>query len=442
MQITFMEKLLIDIYNIRNIQSIQIKDLVISNYKSSKELIIPYLIVEYDGGKVINLCSKDKYFNALVRKVVEVYNDEKNNVLEDSLTDPFRIRQGIKIDEHTKKILDSGELAKINSFYEFYDRKEYYDDSLLFNIDNVKLLFPIIKYHLSEFLSHMKLVLNLGDELNGYKDRFSLDGKLNGVYTKVLFLYDKISDNEYLFQTGGLLDKNISINIIIKFLSDRINVICSIDKYNLESNYSYLITSGIVKFINEVTLKNKSVHYVNKDLEVCKNELNNIASFDNDNQYKWFMLPWNAYYGINNKIVDLSESEKRIEIANMYLYSDNYGFIKKEYYSKKYKRNNTTAVSGETVILDEVIKDTKGVFVSPMDKILLIETAFLDTLHMNGYYSEKLNNKYFYHLIKLDKGFEDINREKLINISTHDDVINYNDIFVSDKILKRVRGNE
>ena len=87
MQFLVMDKELIDIYNIKNIESIKVFD-VMSN-SGSKILLIPAILIFYDGGKTMCLCNEDKYFDVFVRKVVEVYNLEKDKVIDDSLTNPF-----------------------------------------------------------------------------------------------------------------------------------------------------------------------------------------------------------------------------------------------------------------------------------------------------------------------------------------------------------------
>lgn len=76
MRLYGMDNLMIDIYNIRNIEVVNIYDIMVPG--TNKMDVIPSMLVIYDGGKTINLCSRDKYFNMLVRKVIEVYNDEKN----------------------------------------------------------------------------------------------------------------------------------------------------------------------------------------------------------------------------------------------------------------------------------------------------------------------------------------------------------------------------
>ena len=124
MRLYSMDSLIIEIYNIRNIESVNIYDIVSTS--SSEVNLIPSLLVTYDGGKVINLCRNDKYFDIFVKKVIEVYNDEKNKILEDSLSDPFKLYKNIRIDERTKSILENGTIIEINELYKFYNEKKYY----------------------------------------------------------------------------------------------------------------------------------------------------------------------------------------------------------------------------------------------------------------------------------------------------------------------------
>ena len=111
-----MDPSLVQIYNIRNLESVKVWDLV--QNEIGKRVIVPAILIIYDGGKQLNLCAKDKYFDIYVKKVVEVYKDEKDNILEDNLTDPFRLKSRIDIDDNTKKIFESGNLEKINEIFQ------------------------------------------------------------------------------------------------------------------------------------------------------------------------------------------------------------------------------------------------------------------------------------------------------------------------------------
>ena len=433
MQISFMDKQLIDIYNLKNIESIDINDMILSNYKSTKSLIVPALMVIYDGGKIINLCSRDDYFDTFVRKVVEVYHDEADNIHEDSLTDPFGKHKRISIDEHTKDILESGILFDKNKIYEFYKYKESYSSSLLNNKDNFNLLLPIVKYHLQELLNYMGILIDYNDTFTGYRNKFVIFSKVNNVTNKIFINYEKIDDNIFKFDINGLLD-NTSISITISFKNDRIEITSNIDRFDLIYKTTYLITNGVVKKIDDVIRDNKNIYYRNNDLEMCS-----VDEKISSNNYSWYKLPWNAYYGINNSIINLSDTEAIVEIASMYLYNDNDSLYAKEYYSRSYKRKETSRIAGETVILDNIIKDIKGIYISNKHAYLM-ETTFLDTLYSSGYYNEFLENKYFYHLSK-NIDINAIERDNLVYISSKDNVFEYADIITNDYILKRVRGN-
>jgi len=442
MQYSFMDKLLIDIYNIRNIQSIQVSDIVLPIYKNTKSMIIPCLMVEYDGGKMITLCAKDKYFDIFVKKTIEVYNDEKDHIFDDDLIDPFKLHREIKIDEHTKEIFENGELLKNLNMLSFYEGKESYPHSLLFSVDTITLLLPIIDYHLKKELASMKMNLVTEGNLKGYRNRYSLNGKVNGIPTSILLSCDLVDNNKYHFEVGGILSKNTPIIIEISFMNESINVKLTVDKYNLESNYTYLINNGMIKEINEASVDGKTIYYKNNDLEkVTADSFSSLVTFDGRNDFTWFKLPWNAYYGTFNNTFPLSSIENNIESGSVYLSYSKKGFIKLEHYMRKYKRSQSSQAMGQVIALDERIKNTKGICLSSNDNTYLIETTFLDAMHMNGYYNENLKNHYFYHLAKCDNGIENIKGDELVSIGPSDGTYSYSDIKNHDLVLKRVRGN-
>ena len=54
--------------NIRNIESISITDLTLNS--TNKLLVVPLLMIVYDGRKTLSLCSKDKYFDIFVKYLI------------------------------------------------------------------------------------------------------------------------------------------------------------------------------------------------------------------------------------------------------------------------------------------------------------------------------------------------------------------------------------
>ena len=146
-----MDPMLIKIQEIKDIEEIRFSDLMPSTL-GDKITVLPSLLVVYNGGKMLNLCSKDSYFDVLVRKVFQVYNREKDRVVSDPTYDPFGLKKKLLIDERTKAILETGSLTKVNEIYSFYDTKKSYDRTLIFQSDTLRMLLPIIKYHLKQKL--------------------------------------------------------------------------------------------------------------------------------------------------------------------------------------------------------------------------------------------------------------------------------------------------
>lgn len=439
MQFRTMDEVLIQIYNIRNLESVKLYDMVLND--TNKLSVVPALLVYYDGGKSLNLCSKDKHFTTFAKKVVQVYKDEKENILEDSLTDPFHLNSGIDIDSHSKDVIENGTLGNIHSLYKFYDEKESFSGSLLFQKDEVNLLLPIIQYHIDRFLSITEKTVSLEDSLDGYRDNYTINGTVDGVPSIFPLVYDKVDDNTYTINIGNILGSTSPIRLKICFNKNRIEVTVTTDKYGIEARFTYSITNGTIKSITDIKSNGITIHYSNTDLEECENSLPNIANLDQTSNFKWFRLPWSAYYGIDTKVTDISEVEKIVEIGSMYLGTKDNSFMKKEFLSKNFHRKTTSSVFGETISLDEIAKNTIGICLSK-DGTYLIETCFLDTLQSSGYYNENLENRFFYHITKNKKGLAGIDGKSLINIGKKDGILDNGDILNHSLILKLLQGGK
>ena len=189
MAIKVMDSLLIKIYGIKDIEEIHITDLVPSS-REGKLDVLPSLFIMYDGGKYLSLCSQDKYFDVFVRKVFQVYNLEKDRAIVDPRFNPFGTRTKIRIDDYSKSILESGELTLINEIYRFYDNKKSYENNLLFQEDEFRILLPIIKYHLKQLFDCTDRVITLdSNNINGYRSNYTLDYKIDGIDDLLLINY-------------------------------------------------------------------------------------------------------------------------------------------------------------------------------------------------------------------------------------------------------------
>lgn len=438
MQFYGMEPDLVDIYNIRNLETIKIWEMV--SMSSGQDMIVPAILITYDGGKSLNLCAKDKHFDTYVKKVFQVYSDEKDNILEDALSNPFRTNKGIDIDEKTKRILDSGKLESINEVYSFYQNKDSFDTSLTFQIDEVKSLIDIVKYHIMRLFSFTnKVIVFDNEEITGYRTNYAITGTIDGVDRTFPFSFDKTDNNSFIFYVGGIINFK-PIIVKVQFLKDSIQVNIDLEEYGLISESRYVITNGVVKEIHDVTKNGLTISYKNEDLaKVDENELQNLADIDEPTSLIWFRLPWGALYGINTNIIDISVVEKIIEICNMYIGIFENGFVKKEYYSKRYKRSRTEASSANDVILDEVRKNLLGVCIDNESKVYVLETSFDTDTVSNGFYNGVLNGKHYYHACKSTEGLKGIKKDRLVSLGKKH-IITNSDLVNKYKILNLIKG--
>ena len=114
-------------------------------------------------------------------------------------------------------------------------------------------------------------------------------------------------------------------------------------------------------------------------------------------------------------------------------------FMKRERYLSSYVGKDTAYLNGIEVVLDEVNKNTLGRCLSATQGIYVIETAFLEGRDVNGYYDERLKNRYFYHVVRSMNGIKDINSSKLVKIRKNE-VLKNSDSVNKGKILGLIKG--
>lgn len=427
MQIKVTDSTLININNIRNLRSIKFWDM--TDVKNNEKMIVPALMITYDGGKQLNITAKEKYFDIYVKKVMEVYNDEKNNILEG----PFGKKIQINIDERSKAILESSELINDNKYFKFYQDKKSYDNSLFFQTDEVKGILPIITYHLKKFYDYTDRVLNIGNLFQGYRDYYIINAKLDGLDVNISLFFQKVNDNKYKINISLIDKKKYAMAMAIDFKEDSIAVSMKLEP-DVEYEANYKITSGIVKEIVELKKNLVPIHYENKDLPIVECPYLNLSNLDYEASLQWFKLPWNAYYGISSKEKTLDDDSKIIENESMYLLVKDEAFYRKDNYSKKYVwKDKFTKIVGSLII----INNRKSMIGIPLNKELyIIESSFADLGTDNNYlYLTYLNNKHFYHVAYNEDGIKGLGKEKLKSINKDDDILSNADVINTDKLL-------
>ena len=436
-----MDDLLISILAIKNIEEIQFSDLVITPSSSTQFIILPSLYVKYDGKKTLNLCSTDKYFDVFVKKVFEVYMEEKDR--DEVVPDVGVVFKGSKleIDDKTKKVLESGDLTKVSELVKFYDGKKSYDERLMFQIDEVKMMIPIMKHHLKELFSHTNITINFDDNnIAGYKNNYQINCKIDGIDETLIIGYEQSRDNEYYFNIRSLNNIFNPLIMRIQFKEDSMSVDITSKDYPISSSDIYQFEEDKLHHTKRIRLDNKEVYYDSKDLDTVENPYENLTSLDGDTKMKWFKLPWKGLYGVDRSIQDIDDNEHIYSTRTKYLGIIDDNFMIKEIGSVKYHRDRTFETSPNEFVMEEIKKTMYGYRLNPNSDIYIIETGFSDDVHQNGYYDNYLGGKYYYHGIEC-KDLLSINRDNLIGISKDNNIIVGADLLEEDEVKKLIRSD-
>ena len=414
------DDLLLEINLIKNIESIKIYDLTSYISNDTRTILLPAMIVSYDGGKYLNLSARDKYFDVFIKKVQSVYNEEKDRFTIDKKLNPFST-SSIDIDENTKRILESGNLSITSN----YDEKKSYEYSLLYEIDELQTLIPIIKYHVKELFDKTNLKINFkSDEISGYKRYYTINAIVDGIEDKLIIELHKNLDNSYYVSIRSYNKKFPRVEEHINITPDLIMVNTHISESNIiyEKEYEFVNRPKITHrlFKGEMLLD-----YAKENIEPTSNEFNNLVNLDNDFNGTWYRLPWNAYYGIEEKMETVAEDAKVVSRDSKYLCINGDSFIIHDDYNKKYFKEKKARVITNSMELDRIKRVIRGKKL--YDDIYLIEIYYDD--------------KYYYELINATT-LKEIAKEKMVYLSKDNDVIYSGDLYDSNNIKKLVLGGK
>ncbi|MBP5684456.1 MAG: hypothetical protein J6X02_04285 [Bacilli bacterium] len=415
-----MDPVLIEIYGIKDINSISFYDLTLT--ESNQQIIVPSLLISYGRRTYFNLSVKDKYFDIYVKKVIEVYNEEKDS-------------RYISIDSRSKKILENGQLTNEKEVTAFYDNKDSYDNSLIFQSDEIKSIMDIIRYEIKSFGEFANLNMSLSDNFRGYRTNYVMEATINGLFTYLLVQYDKISDDHYHISIGNLGGVNNNFIIDIIFTDDSLDISC-VYKDILFNDY-FNIDNKKATYIRRIIRDNKPIKFETGNLEKVIPQEGNIINIDYDcKDFSWYQLPWSGYFG-HKETRDLVSGETVISSKHtIYLDINDDNFYKRDFYTKNVYSDSKASKIGITVILDDLRKRTYGF---KNNKYYIVETGFKKgSFDANGEYQEKYSGKYYYHIIDA-KQISDIQKDKLISVKKS--VVNENADLLSDTKLKILRGN-
>ena len=426
-----MDPQLIEINSIKDISYIKFYDLVKND--GNKRITVPTLMINYDGNKLINLSILDKYFNIYVNKVIEVYKRENKERVDEDSTLPFDSRVTVTIDSRTKEILDKADIVEKKEITSFYDNKDSFSNSLMYEADEVKSIMDITRYMISEFSKFANLNLEFQDGFKGYRTNYVMEAKINDILTYLLIHYDKLDDNNYEVSVGNLGGVNKPLIINISFTDDSVYIKATYQDVALVNEYKVNSKNGY--FIKQIFKDGDLVKYEPGTLNKTDVKTKNLVNFDSNIEYTWYELPWVAYLGYSGSEERIDDNT-RIYTNNVIYYDESTNsFYKREFYTKKLKRDNTNTTKGILITLDELRKIVFGYFERPY---FIIETQFRSA-RGDGEYQEKYDGNYFYHVIKA-RSLDNITKDKLVSVKK--EFINDKSDLLSDVKMKRIGGRQ
>ena len=426
-----MDKRLLEINQIKDIISIDYKDMYYGG-NQEKRHIMPGFLVFYGNLKSMYLTIDDPYFEEFVRRIRSVYLEEK-----DYIQDGVLKNKKILINSLTESILLNGSLDNISSLYSFYDKKDSYGETLLFESDKLHAFFNIIEYHLRIVLKTYAKTLEdvkLSDGANG---NYYLSGVINNE-SVLLPLFFENDDNSYHIVIGNVLEDSLPLNMDILFMDNKISVRVDDRKHNITDISSYNYENGRVKEKRLVIARDELIGKSEDILDKVDNPSSDLAALDNDlEEPTWFLLPWGGYLGFNEKIdyiasngdITNEETDKKFSNKRMvYVTREDNSFYIKDFYSKRYICNSKDIASNKDVVLDYLNKKIIGI---KNDDGYVVETSFTGP-GRTGYYKAYLEDKYYYHMC-LEK---DISKFNLIPLSRESGLEDKVDLIRLNKIRK------
>ena len=237
------------------------------------------------------------------------------------------------------------------------------------------------------------------------------------------------------------MDKRFKpLEMTIKFNKTNIGVVTYFKDYDLMSSNIYEVTNdnSIIDTFS-VYKDNEPIIFKNFALSTVDNSVPNITGLDSSDDVIWYKLPWNAMYGVNNRVERLSAVDNVVMTHNKYLSFVDDEFMGREYASKEYQRGRTLEANANRVVMDEVNKTVHGVLLDKKEGIYVIETYFAEAGKGNGYYDTYLNDRYFYHVAQNENLLKGLSREDLVSINQDNNIIRSADLLVLEDVKSLIR---
>ena len=425
---------LIEINQIKELISIDYRDLIIPNGRKNNMVVPGFMVLYGTPSKFLYMTILDPYFSEFVAKLREVYLEEKDQVISDDIFG----KRYIEIDDISRELLLTGELDKTNYGYEEYFETEPYEESLLMEEDVLKALFPIVKYYLKESLKRFDMTITNLELSHGINGVYYLTTTIDNIEKYLPILFEP-SENSFKITIGNLFKNSIPLELSGAINKKGITITVSIKDYEYYDETKYEVINDKIVKTQSIDLRDKLIHFQKDNIkETTQKTPIDIYELDSSSDgITWYELPWNAYLGLkeDKDYVDASftttdeeQNGRVVENKIVYISPTTETFYLKEIASKRYHNKIDDRTIGGNITLDAINKRRIGLIGKDAT---IVETFFAEEAVASGAYKEHLSGNYFYQVYK------DLVKDSAMFIDKEQGLTEKSDLFDVKKYIKK-----
>ena len=419
---------LLEIREIKEISSIHYKDLFQPTPNGKKRLNQGFIITYGPTDKIMFLMETDPYFDEFVKRIREVYLEEKGHIIREGILG----KEYIEIDTLTEQMLLNGHLDENNTLYQEYANQEAYEDSLLMEEDQVKALFPIIQYHLKEFLKMFSKTLTNIELSNGNNGIYTIKATLDNIPTTIPILIEW-DDTKWKVTFGNILQKSIPIAMMGTMSEKKITIKTYLLEYHYEDQTDYKISNDSIEEERTIRYQGNRIYLKTNKLPQVTEQIP-VTTIDLDSKnITWYQLPWDSYLGLyeekcyfteDGEPTEEEQQERIVTNKIIYLSQSKNHFLIKEIATKRFHKKIDDRTEGGNIPLDYMNKRRIGII---DQDTTTVETHFTGN-GVTGKYKKSLAGKYYYEVYAKDQKFF---------LSREDGLLEKSDLFEPKRYLKK-----
>ena len=389
MQYTILDKELIKIRNIKNIDQIIITNISNPSHESRNASLLG--IIVNANSMFYHYIQTDHYFDEYLKHIIEQYQKEKE------------IRP-IQVSEELIPILEGKETLEEEIEISYYLNQPSFEYQKIkypkFKINQIKKL-------LFRELNNISLLTKKGEvlqEIVGYRDRFGLIYERNGNKGYYPIHIEEVDDFLWKIKIENYFDSANGLELNITFKGYKTQIKWKKDDYTLSAIHEIEFQEDSA-YETAILYQNRECIYLNKEKleEATKEEkqrIKNILSlFHVEGNFHITKLPWNDYHLTEETKETLPTTQEKKKIRNLDLIMDK----KNIYLAYNQKTKIKSYETGYELVTDARKSFHHAIKYNLAEDYGIIESKFYPLLLARSKYKNQLENRYTYELFKCDE---------------------------------------